>query len=359
MRARTELLRALEREGIEHNLAASGDGWMVVAPALGARILGAGIGEENLLWTAPRFLTRVWPDGGNPGGARTWIAPEGGPRGFLFSADGARWDVPPELDPGDYRRAPADEGWMAFRNVFNARSADGATYPVAITRSMRIEGLPSARALGQTSTARMLFRHEIENTGSAPIDGRIGLWFIVQVPSEKTGTILIPVREGAPAGSVHPYWAELPPGVLRSSGRAVLLKALGGRKYKIGVPASAAAGRIAFVRPARHDAGAADRWTLVALRFAVDRAGAYLDRPSHGPEAERSGGDAIQAYNDPGTGELAFSEIEAHAPATRLEPGQRQSFEIEMTMTAGPKNEIMESIQHAAAPGITPSDLSW
>jgi len=355
VRTLEELLRALERDGIEHRSVTAGDGWMIVAPPLGARILGAGIGEENLLWTAPGFSTRGWSDGGNVGGARTWIAPEGGPHGFFFSTDGERWDVPRELDPGDYRPAPAEEGWVSFRNVFTARSADGTSYPVAITRSMCFEELASAQAPGRTSAVQILFRHEIENTGSAPIDRRLGLWCIVQVPSEKTGTILIPLRDGAPADSVHPYFAELLTGVLRTSGRTVLLKALGGQKYKIGVSAPAATGGIAFVRPSRTGKG----WILVSLAFAVDRSGVYLDRPSHEPEAESSGGDAVQAYNDPGEGELAFSEIEAHAPAVRLGPGQRQSFHIEMTIAARPEHEIMEYIQRDVAPGVTPSDLSW
>ena len=355
MKTREELLRTLERDGIEHMLVTSHDGWMVVAPALGARILGAGIGEENALWTASAFSTRGWSAGGNAGGARTWIAPEGGPHGFLFSADGARWEVPPEIDPGDYRPAPADEGWIAFRNVVTARSADGASYPVAITRSMCIERLPAGVALGPSKGVRISFHHELENTGSAPIDRRLGLWCIVQVPSEKTSTILVPLRDVAVAGSVRPYFAVPPHGVLRSSGRTVLVKALGGQKYKIGVSAQAAAGGIAFARPSRTGTD----WILVSLSFAVDPSGVYLDRPSHGQEAETSNGDAVQAYNDPGTGDLAFSEIEAHAPALRLEPGQRQFIQIEMVIAAGPEHEIVEYIQRKVAPGLTPSDLSW
>ncbi|MCX7037580.1 MAG: hypothetical protein NT005_00295 [Spirochaetes bacterium] len=355
MRTRAELLRALERDGIASVVRESGAAWMIVAPALGARILGAGIGAENALWTAQSFSTRGWRDGGNAGGARTWIAPEGGPHSFFFSANGTRYDVPRELDPGDYQPAPADEGWIAFRNACTARAADGAVFSLAITRSMRIEERQLAQAPERTPAVRALFRHEIENTGSAPIDRRLGLWFIAQVPSEKTGTILIPLREGAPAGSVHPYFGELPPGVLRVSGHMALLKALGGQKYKIGVSAQAAAGGIAFVRPSRTGTD----WILVSLGFAVDRSGGYLDRPSHGPEAESSGGDAVQAYNDPGTDHLAFSEIEAHAPAATLGPGERQSFQIEMTIAARPEREIMEYFQRDVAPGVTPSDLSW
>lgn len=336
MRTRAELLRALERDRIPFILRESGDGWMIVAPALGARILAAGIGEENLLWTARRFSTRGWQDGGNAGGARTWIAPEGGPHGFFFSADAAGYEVPREVDPGDFRPVTTAEGWIGFRNAFTARAADGASYPIAVTRVMRIEKVAPPRASKGACTARIRFRHEIENAGSAPIDRRVGLWCVVQVPSEEPGTIRIPLVEGAPEGSVHPYFVELPPGVLRATERAVLLKAHGGRKYKIGVAAQAAAGGISFVRPSRIGSD----WTFVSLEFSIDPSGVYLDTHSHEREAEGSCGDAVQAYNDPGTGDLAFSEIEAHAPAVPLEPGEQQAFACDLTIASGPERAV-------------------
>ena len=36
----------------------------------------------------------------------------------------------------------------------------------------------------------------------------------------------------------------------------------------------------------------------------------------------------MQAYNDSGTGAMAFAEIEAHAPAVTLAPGERQVFDV-------------------------------
>ena len=359
MRTRDELIRSLERDRIAHTVARAGDGWMVVTPSLGARILGTGIGGENVLWTAPAFLTRGWSEGGNAGGARTWIAPEAGSHGFFFSANGANWDVPRELDPGDYRPVPADEGWIAFRNVFTARSADGASFPVAITRSMRIEKLTPVQACGLSTGLRIRFRHEVENCGTTAVDRRLGLWCIVQVPSERPGTILIPVRDEAPPECVRAYFGEVPPGVLRTTRGTVLLKALGGHKYKIGVPADAASGRIAFVRPARVHTGPPTRWTLLSLEFPVDPGASYLDKPSYEPAASGSNGDAIHAYSDPGRGDLAFSEIEAHAPAVRLAPRQRQSFEIGMTIAAGPEHEIMDCIRCEVAREVMPLDLSW
>ena len=121
---------------------------MVVAPSLAARIIGAGVGDENLLWTAGRFSTRGWADGGNAGGARTWIAPEGGPRGFFFGPDGASWDVPPEIDPGAYTPCPVDDGWLSFRNELTARAADGARFPIAITRSLKLQPLEAGNGIG-------------------------------------------------------------------------------------------------------------------------------------------------------------------------------------------------------------------
>ena len=137
MKTRDDLLGMLRAAGIEHAEIRSGNGWMVIAPSLGARILGAGIGEENALWVPPRVSRGAWDAGGNAGGQRTWIAPESGSRGFFFAPDGAQWGVPAEIDPGNYTTASAEEGWLSWRSAFTARAAHGARFPVAITRSMQ------------------------------------------------------------------------------------------------------------------------------------------------------------------------------------------------------------------------------
>ena len=351
MKTRNDLLRVLRAAGIECTEIRAGNGWMVIAPPLGARILGAGIGEENALWVAPRVSRGAWEAGGNAGGQRTWIAPEAGPRGFFFSADGSPWGVPAEIDPGNYAPAAAEEGWLSWRSAFTARAADGARFPIAITRSMRIARRPEEPDDGPVLCIR--FRHTLENTGSAPIDRRIGLWCVVQVPSELAGTILIPTRVETPAAAVRPYFGALPPGVLRAAGGVAYLKALGGRKYKVGVSSAESDGRIAFLGRSRTGTGR----ILVALRFPVDPSAAYLDKPSHGPEAEELNGDPVQAYNDPGRNENAFSEIEAHAPALVLAPGACQSFEIDMTIASADESAISKIIRREVAAGVTDSEL--
>ena len=318
MQTREELESLLRESGISWRSAEDGDRWMVVVPALGARILGAGIGRENAFWVPPALTTKGWDAGGNAGGQRTWIAPEAGPGGFFFS--GGRWSVPAAIDPGDYRPQPAPRGWLCFRSAFTAQSADGQGFPIAITRRMKLEIPPKAAG----NLLRIRFQHELENTGAAAIQGRVGLWSIIQLPCEEKGTILLR-RTTADGILPRPYFNDLPDGVLRGAGTVSLLGVGGGRKYKVGLPASDSAGVVAFLRRARVPAEPPD-WILTSQKFAVDPAGNYLDMPA--PAA--GNGDAVQAYNDPGTGEMAFCEIEAHAPAARLPPGGSQEVEIEI-----------------------------
>jgi hypothetical protein len=346
-----ELVAALRRDGIAHDISRSGGAWMLVAPRLGARVLGAGIGEENLLWTAGRFTNGSWAEGGNAGGARTWIAPEGGPGGFFYPGGGPQWDVPCEVDPGDYRPCAAGEGWASFRNAFTARASDGASFPVALTRSMRIEAVQ-----GQAAAARIHISQRIENTGPAPIDRRVSPWCIVQVPSEAAGTIVIAVCPGCHTSSMVPYFGTGGAIEARAGSSSLLVKSLGGTRWKLGVPARAAAGAIAFVRPSRLRPDSL--WTLVSLHFSVDPHGPYLEKSGYG-RGEPPEGDAVQAYSDPGTGSGAFSEIEAHAPARLLAPGGRQEVDVAMTIAAGPMAGVMDLLGAGGFSGLTPSDLSW
>ena len=200
---------------------------------------------ERILGSA-RALRRRLGRGGNAGGQRTWIAPEAGPCGFFFR--GGRWAVPPSLDPGDYRPSPAATGWMSFRSSLTAQAADGRQHPIAITRRMRLEAPP-----GAPDALRIRFQHELANTGASVIRNRIGLWSIIQLPCEERGIVLFRLTPGAAGAAAipRPYFTGLPPDVLRGAGTAPLLEVNGGRKHKVGIPASVSAGTVAFLRRTR------------------------------------------------------------------------------------------------------------
>ncbi len=340
MRTKDDLVGQLRQSGISFDSFESGSRWMIVAPALAARIMGAGIGEENAFWVPPVLSTHGWSAGGNAGGQRTWIAPEAGPLGFFFSADGSRWSVPMELDPGGYHAVAGEQGEGSYRAELTAQAADGVRHPIVLTRRMRIQ--EEANEPSSASCLRIRFRHELANAGTGVIDRRIGLWSIIQLPCEEPGTIFFGLKS-APTGNaipLRPYFTEVPAGVAGASGKIAWLQVKGGRRYKVGLPCVDAAGTVAFVRRVRASRGGEKPFILTSMRFSVDPGATYPDKPSHSrPEAGRNG-DAAQAYCDHGTDSLAFCEIEAHSPAPRLGPGESYGAEIEIVVARLDSNEL-------------------
>jgi hypothetical protein len=344
---REELAGRLASGGVGYRVLESGGGWALVAPSLGARVLGAGAGAENAFWTACAFGASAGASapgaGWNAGGQRTWLAPEAGPGGFFLRPDGA-WVVPPALDPGAYRETDVP-GWpCSYRNELSLSRQDGESFALEITRS--VAAGPPAAAGG----IRIRLRHELTNRGENAIPGAIGLWSIIQLPAERRGSTLIPVRRG-PGAAFRPYFTEVPSGSVREGHGVVALESLGGRKYKMGVSAERAEfapgrGLIAHVRPARRNRG----WILVCMSFPVEAGGPYVDKPSYEGAGAESSGDAIQAYNSPETGEEAFAEIECHAPSRRLAPGQAQAFEIDVTIAECSDAALPELLRREVSP---------
>lgn len=343
MTTRDELVGALDRAGFGYALEEAGPGWMLTVPSLGARLLGAGIGEENALWVAPYFGREPWEEGGNAGGQRTWMAPEAGPRGFFMPAGGGTWKVPPELDPGDYRSPTAAGDRGLWRNDFVARSADGVSHRLAILRGADIPSLSTGP--GGVAILRLGLRRALENSGDGPLECRAALWDIVQVPCASGTLILIPVAEGSGRGSVRPYYYDLPPGTLGLSPGLVSLWARGGRAWKVGIDAGSSRGSIAALRRERLGEGL----VLVALRFDVDPSALYLDRSCWEGETAPSNGDPVQAYGSPGLGDLAFAEIEAQAPAISIAPGERQTVRIALTVATGGEDAMRAFIREELA----------
>jgi hypothetical protein len=309
MRTRAELVGALQQARAEYCLIeTAAGGWALVVPALGARVLGAGLWENNAFWVSPSLEGCLEGRDWNAGGQRTWLAPELGPLGF-FGTGESDWAVPPQLDPGAYRLVEADDRTARCRTACLLNSNDGMIYRLEIER--RVEVLDSAGARPGTGTVQLRLRHSLRNTGDRPIPARVGLWGIVQIPSSPEGSLLLP---DAP---LRPYFGELPPSWVRREAGRLVLRTAPARRYKVGQHPMGTEAVIAHHRP---EAG-----LLVRMCCPSSPAGPYLD----GPPSEAPG-DALQAYNSPLTGDEAFCELECHAPAPHLEPGAESGAELEI-----------------------------
>jgi hypothetical protein len=304
----------------------SGRGWMISCPALAARIMGAGLGEENAFWIPPALSARGWAAGGNAGGQRTWIAPEDGPSGFFFAADGAPWHVPLDLDPGQYRTLAAPAGRAGYRAELTARTARGVSRRLSIVRSMELAEKPDLPGAALT----IVFRHELENAGRSALENTIGLWSIIQLPCEAPGAVFFSTRrEGTPLSR---HFGEPPEWGADSPGAAAWLRVRGGVRYKVGVSPDDFAGTVGFLRRARVAEESNTPLIMTVMRFDADPSGTYVDKFSYTAPSAPPNGDAAQAYCDAGTGDLAFCEIEAHAPAPFLAPGESQGQEVRITI---------------------------
>jgi hypothetical protein len=331
MRTKSELIRHLKDFGIEFETMESGRAWAVVAPVLAARIMGVGKDDENAFWVAPQLSTRGWGDGGNVGGQRTWLAPERGPEGFLFTLDGSTWSVPFDLDPGRYAPRPGSEGRRCYGSDLDLRTAAGDLRVLSVERSMGIEDGPR----GMSAAMEISFRQRLVNRGRLPLARTTGLWSLIQLPCDRAGLVFFAARRPE---VLAPYFGEVPALSSGHGGRVQWIRAAGGKRFKAGIAPSDFGGIIGFVRGSRTDGR--EIFILTSMRFDVDPRGTYVDgSPSRTPPAS-SGGDAAQIYGDEGTGPLAFCEIESHAPALDLASGESQSQDVHITIAKGSWSEI-------------------
>jgi hypothetical protein len=123
-------------------------------------------------------------------------------------------------------------------------------------------------------------------------------------------------------------------------GSAALVRVKGGTRFKAGMSPSDFAGTIGFMRPARVPEAGGTPFILTVMRFDVDPAGTYVDKSSYTVPSAPPNGDAAQAYCDAGTGDLAFCEIESHAPAPSLAPGASSGQDILITIARLDKRDL-------------------
>jgi len=330
MRTREEIECALRAENLTYECLETDDGgWALVVAELGAKVLAAGVDRECLFWVSTSLKKGAWCVGGQ----RTWLAPELGDRGF-FGTGAEDWRVPPQLDPGSYRRIESSNGELAWRCDLAVDRLDGRSFALGIVRSFRVESV----SVGASNPAlEIRVGNRLINRMDRILEEEVGLWNIIQAPAQRTGTFLIPLKSSSPpqpGGKARRlYFGDLPTDWVSETPNLLYVRAQAGKLFKIGVPPAAAAGMLGYLYPSRVD----DAHILTILRTDVEPSARYVDKPPHQPVEN---GDALQCYNSPDQRKLNFCELEAHAPAAALGPGAEQSAHIAILLFKARPDEL-------------------
>lgn len=331
MTTREALTRKLAEAGLETPGLASDRNGRLLLLEQGARVLGLFPpgDDRNFLWVNPallarggprKFFDRVgWP---NPGGDRTWLAPE---HALFFGEEEPSpktYRIPPALDPGDF----------ALRRINGTARFDGHAHltvrgfgrhaNVRLSKTIALApnplppgAYPEAAYAGYTSNIRL--------AGRSP--SPIALWQLLQLPHG--GTMLVAVR-GRPRarvlfGNIDRRDWRIADGLLRHR-----MDAAG--NHKLGLFASSCTGRAGYLYPTSRK-----EWSLVIREWSVHPAEHYVDTPwrrRNGP------GDCFQLCNIHST-IGRFSELEHHTPA-----GVREDCSTVWAFR-GPKPTIEEIIR--------------
>lgn len=345
-------------EQLADNLAAVGkppqpwqspDGTRLLILPDGGRILGlfTATDASNFLWVhpdleSPQTASRVFDPGDwqNPGGDRTWLAPE--VDFFLPDYPNCdRYRVQSALDPGHYQISRQNDVLTLTNRATLTSSRHKRPVQVAISKSVGPALNPlrhETRDLSEIAYAGYTLRSTLqaENAEDDSID--VGLWNLLQLPHG--GEMIVPtVARSEPRVCV----GHIPPGDITVTDRIVRYNIRAPGEQKIGLPVAAILGRAGYI----YTAG--DQVALVMRSFNIDENGNYIDVHWKEPDGP---GTAFQACNVNVNG-AAFSELEYHAPAI----GQRmKSFrsddESQVWAFRGSQNEIMSVARRLLAPGL-------
>lgn len=274
----------------------------------GGRVLGLRPGDDadNFFWAnpAPDSAGGTWP---NPGGDRTWLAPEI----ELFIGDLARpaetYAVQPALDPGNWTLAAATDNELCLTHSTRLRlHRSGGEIGVRLSKSYRAAVNPLSMSGLQYAGYTQQTTLELEQGTHASL----GIWNLLQLP--QPGTMLIPTRTGS--GPQLVFGQCTADELTAAAGLVRWNMAAPGPDAKIALKAQASTGRAGHLRATgdtRHPTRSTQQWDLVVREFAVDPAANYVDALWEPPHETGWAFQACCVRN----GSALFNELEYHAPA--------------------------------------------
>lgn len=310
------IVARLDTHQHKHVTLSAGDGRLLMTEP-GARVLACEMpGVSGNLFFHPPFMERAdaTDEPTVVGGDRLWIAPEVG--WFWPSLEDARRDpkgtaAPPmAIDPGYFGiLEQSDRRVFMDARIDLTDVRDDKALALYATRELRVIDPPSIKLDGLGSLSFAL-THSLSWADASSDAGAVaGAWSILQVPPPEGGacTLICPTtRRVEPRSYYEPFGDRH---VALDEDRVRFLID-GKRRIKMGLPADATTGRMACY--ANHG----DVSSLIVRLFAPLPGEPYCDLPRDADAETRTGGDALQAYNDDGDAfeDTTFGEMEYHDP---------------------------------------------
>ncbi|MCA9102141.1 MAG: hypothetical protein KDA63_13350, partial [Planctomycetales bacterium] len=239
-------------------------GRIVVCPEYQGRVMTSTCGGEqgrSFGWINRGFIEAGQPNAAfnNYGGEdRLWLAPEGGPFSLWFAKgetqEFANWHTPPAMNDGPLRvtSGPSDPFYRMTR-AMQMTNASGTDISLDVVRTVRLAGRrelsdwfgedvasiveqdPAVKSVG------FFTENTITNRG-APLDketGLVSIWVLGMFRPGDDTFVIVPYRAGGEVelGPVvnTDYFGEIPPERLTVTPEAIVFRADGKQRGKLGV----------------------------------------------------------------------------------------------------------------------------
>jgi hypothetical protein len=284
---------------------------------------------------------------------RFWLGPEGGQYALYFKKgdpfDLDHWQVPEAFDWGAWDTTETSPTSVGFRKRMALTNYSGTPFQIDVARTVRLLSaaeiathLDEAPADGVRAVA-FESQNTVTNTGGSawtPDSGLVSVWILGMFTPSPSMTIVLPYAGGpsVPGPVVNDaYFGKVPPDRLKITDSAVLFKANGQYRAKIGLPPSRAMSAAGSYDAANH--------VLTIVQYTRPADATRYVNSMWEMQREPYKGDVLNSYNDgppaPGKAPLGpFCEIESSSPALELAPGQRYTHVHRTIHLVGPEADL-------------------
>ncbi len=245
---------------------------------------------------------------------RLWLSPEGGQFSLWFEPGKPQnldnWFTPPAFNEGAWKVVSAPTPPLRMATTMKLQNTSGTQFHLDVTRTVRLLGNSDLKKMFGESAARKIaaagvksVAYETDNrlTNRGPDmtreKGLVSIWILGMMNCGPETVIIVPYKPGSEAELGHvvksDYFGAVPAERLRTLPEAMLLRADGNYRSKIGISQ----------QRARNVVGSIDFQnnvlTLVNFSMPADPTRQlYMNNQWGGPSAEPYQGDVVNSYND-------------------------------------------------------------